>query len=177
MLLSIFSHGFSATFTKTGLTDEQLAQLEKYTAEIQLKELQTPFKNAQVANEWIQVGENLGKALSGCAKELGVEVNNFVKTPVGKVAAFIIIWKLVGTDLTQALLGITLFVGGIIAWLYLYRRTCVIKSVQLGEKRYIWSRRSKEIEYHHSGSVDGTRGAMLGVLLIIIGLSCWITFA
>lgn len=66
---------------------------------------------AQITSEWIDVGEKLGKGLSATAREMGVEVNAFSQTPVGKLAVFLLVWNFFGSDLAKlSITGIGLFV-------------------------------------------------------------------
>ncbi len=58
---------------------------------------------------WANIGEKIGKAISATCRELGVEVNKFVKTPVGKIAMALIVWKVVGQEAWA-------IIGGTLSW-------------------------------------------------------------
>lgn len=67
---------------------------------------------AQITSEWIDVGEKLGKGLSATAREMGVEVNAFSQTPVGKLAVFLLVWNFFGSDIAKfsiTLIGLFVF--------------------------------------------------------------------
>ncbi len=64
------------------------------------------------AKEWATIGEEVAKAIAATAKALSIEVNEFVKTPVGKWTLFFIFWFLLGKKLWM-------IVGGTIAWIAL----------------------------------------------------------
>lgn len=59
---------------------------------------------------WVDIGEKLGKAIAATCKELSVQVNDFIKTPVGRMTVAVILWKAVGKDLWH-------IVGGILCWM------------------------------------------------------------
>lgn len=44
----------------------------------------------------LNIGERIGKMIGGAAKEVGVAVNDFVKTPVGMTAMALIVWHYMG---------------------------------------------------------------------------------
>lgn len=175
MIISSFSYG--ETFSESGLTDEQVNKIKKFTAELKLTEAEKPpISKAQEISEWVNVGQQIGQSLAGCAKELGVEVNNFVQTPVGKTAAIIIVWKLVGRELMHFGFGVFFFLFCSIVWIYLYRRMCIVSSIKMGEKKYFWQKRSVEIDHYGEGSVDGTRAIMMVVALVIVAVTLFTIF-
>lgn len=45
--------------------------------------------------EYQQYGVALGKALNSLVKELGITLNEFIKSPVGKLTTAVLLWKLV----------------------------------------------------------------------------------
>lgn len=165
-LLSIMSaSSFGATFNKSGLTDEQVIQLEKAAAELQLNSQKS---TTETVSEWVSIGGQLGKGLSSCAKELGVEVNNFVQTPVGKITAFVIIYKIIGRDCVHYGFGLLFLFIAIPLWIYFFRRMCVIKSVLYGELATKIGVGKKMVEFYKEGDCDGTRAVMLVVLIGLI---------
>jgi len=62
--------------------------------------------------KWSQVGKNVADAVAATAKGLSVEVNEFIKTPVGKATFFLVAWKFFGAKLWSV-------IGGTIAWIIL----------------------------------------------------------
>lgn len=94
------SAGFS------NLTQEQkleiLSNIEKMKATTPaslvgtVKEI-TPTPEA--VNEWVEVGNNIGLALAGTAKQLGVAATEFIGTPMGKISIVILIGYLFGNPL------------------------------------------------------------------------------
>jgi hypothetical protein len=82
----------------------RLIELQKQAAE-----KQQPATTEKI-EAWVGLGEKVGKAIAATCKELSVQVNEFIKTPVGKMAVAIILWKAVGKDLWH-------IVGGISCWM------------------------------------------------------------
>ena len=64
------------------------------------------------AKEWADVGKNLAEAVGATAKTLSIEVNDFVKTPVGWWAFAFIFWYFLGAKIWSIF-------GGTIVWIVL----------------------------------------------------------
>lgn len=174
-LLSTMTYG--DRFIKEGLTEEQVLKLEQTAIQMKIDETRNPQDTAKDVTEWVSIGEKLGKGLVSCAKEMGVEVNSFVQTPVGKIAAYIIIWKLVGRDIVHYGFGSVFLAVGLILWIHFFRRLCVYDNVSYGEKLGKLGLRHKIIQYRGEGEVDGTRVLMLFVLIGLIITSISIIFS
>jgi hypothetical protein len=78
--------------------------------------------NTTNVSEWVDVGERIGKMIGGVAKEVGVAVNDFVKTPVGKMAMVVIVWHFMGNVIIHVLGGGVVLVVGLSFILYMLRR-------------------------------------------------------
>jgi hypothetical protein len=72
----------------------------------------TAIPTAAKMDDYVTLGEHIGKTLGGAAKEVGVAVSTFVETPVGKVTTFIILWKLIGTDMMHVVAAAMLLAVG-----------------------------------------------------------------
>lgn len=70
----------------------------------------------EAAHAWAGVGKEVAEALSATAKGLSLEVNDFVKTPVGWWAMFLIIWLLLGTKLVKLVIALLLLGVAIRLW-------------------------------------------------------------
>lgn len=87
-----------------------------------------PALTVDNAEKWSQVGKNLAEGVSATAKGLSIEVNEFVKTPVGKFTFFVIAWKFIGAKIWSVIAGalIWLIAGSIIyrsfSWFHKERR-------------------------------------------------------
>lgn len=109
---------FANTVDLSNLTEVQQAELQKIVAEKALENTKNgalPVKESEAlktANKWAEVGKGLGQGIGAVAKEVGVAVNDFVKTPVGKIAMFLIAWHFIGADILHLLTAVTLvFIG------------------------------------------------------------------
>lgn len=85
-----------------GLTEAQKAQLVQQAE--QMKNA-TPLDTANKVDQWVNIGEKIGKMLGGAAKEVGIAVNEFVQTPVGKMTAVLIVWNYMGSMIVHVLSG------------------------------------------------------------------------
>jgi hypothetical protein len=96
------------TVDVSGLTQAQIAQI---AADVESKKA-SPVKTAvavrEEVNAWGEMGANVGKAIIGAAKELGMTANDFASTNLGKFVIAVIIFKVAG--------GVVLhiFVGGMV---------------------------------------------------------------
>lgn len=98
-----------------GLSEAQKAELVQQAE--RMKETKGDITTTSV-EKWTNFAEVFGRTIANTAKEVGVQVNEFVKTPVGKMTAAIIIYRYAGKDIIQAALyifaGITcLIIGGL----------------------------------------------------------------
>jgi hypothetical protein len=80
---------------------EQAKKVEPLT--VNLKDI-TPEK----INTWSVA---IANGIKETSKVLNVEVNEFIKTPVGKGTAFLIFWKVAGKDLWRGTIHTILFIG------------------------------------------------------------------
>lgn len=116
MVLSVgAAHAAVTGIDLSGLTETQKAQLVQQAE--QMKNA-TPLETAEKVDKWVDVGERLGKMMGGAAKEVGIAVNDFVKTPVGMMTAFLIVWNYMGSMLVHVIGGFTiLFITfGLLTW-------------------------------------------------------------
>jgi hypothetical protein len=66
-------------------------------------------------DEWVSVGERIGKVMGGAAREVGVVVSDFVKSPLGLLTMALVVWKIMGASLLHIVgASLILVVGGIV---------------------------------------------------------------
>lgn len=82
-------------------------------------------------DKYVGIGERIGKMVGGAAKEVGMAVNDFAKTPVGIWAIVMITWTYMGGAVVHLLLGITLFVFSMTLIFY-----CLSKSRKVVREYY-----------------------------------------
>ena len=106
------------------LSNEQQAEIISQVTKLQTAP-DTPTTAAKV-DEWVAVGDHIGQALGGAAKQLNVAVNEFAKTDVGKMTMMMVIWQYAGSDLMKIALhivgGFTVLLVGFPMIIFLVRR-------------------------------------------------------
>ena len=95
----------SATLLKA---QQAIAQQEKAATATVVQNIPTVTQ----AEQWSNVGQNLANAIGAVAKTLSIEVNDFVKTPVGWWAFAFIFWYFLGNTFWH-------IIGGCLVWLTL----------------------------------------------------------
>lgn len=123
----------------------------------------TPVTPDKVA-EYAQLGAAIGSALASTAKELGIVANDFLKTPVGAIAATLIVWKVAGEAVVHVVGGGLLFTVFLPVWWISFRRTCFAYTAVV----HSWPREDGKMESRTTKTPIKNEG---GVFLY------WITFA
>ena len=159
-----------AEISTAGLTKEMEAQLI-----IQAEQMKKSVGTTEQVNQWVDVGKNIGMAITSVAKELGVAVDSFMNTTTGKITMGLIIYKVIGRDLIHIMVGISLLITLLSLWVYFFRKLCVIKSITI-EYPTEKFKKIKRVEHYRADEVDGTRLMMLFALAGIIGVGLLIIF-
>lgn len=110
--------------TASALNNQQKAELAAQAAKMVADNASgvADVSSAQHIKEWVDIGTEIGAGLASTAKELGIAANDFVKTPVGKLTAAIIVWHFMGSSIIHIMFGsLWLLVVGTV-WYFLYRR-------------------------------------------------------
>lgn len=122
--VSCFSHAIQ--ISDENLTEAQKHQLEELAAKLKVENATNkangidPLTSAKKVDEWVGVGEHVGKALGGAAKELGIAINDFMQSPAGKLVVVVILFKLFGSLVVHVLGGLTaLAIGGTLIYVLL----------------------------------------------------------
>lgn len=72
---------------------------------------------ASKATEWVGVGSAIGDGLVATAGKLGIEVNKFAVSPVGKMAMLLIVWHYMGEEISGWVAGtLWLLIAGSFWW-------------------------------------------------------------
>ncbi len=88
-----------------GLSDTQKAELVKMAESMKTTPVAKAADTVEAVDKWVNVGERIGKMMGGAAKEVGVAVNQFIDTPVGKMTAAIIVWNYMGGMVVHVISG------------------------------------------------------------------------
>ena len=94
------------------LTETQKAEFRKQVAVAAEEKTSQPILDVKKVDEYVALGERIGKMMGGAAKELGIAVNQFVETPVGKWTMAMIIWKYMGSAIVHVFGGVLVLVVG-----------------------------------------------------------------
>lgn len=154
-----------------GLTPEQMKQVQE-----QADQLRAASPEAQTADtlervqRYVEVGKGIGSGLGEAARSMGVAVNDFANTPVGRLTTFVIIWKVLGSDFLGIIAGMIWFIVMTPLWVYYFRRICLQGDVTETFDKETGKLVKREIEALslHDGDVAGHRA----VMFIILGMIC-----
>lgn len=106
------------------LTPEQIAQINSQVSEMTKDPVNVSATVRKEAEAWGELGANMGKAMVGAAREVGVASNEFANTSLGKVVVGIVAYKVVGKDILGVIFGAMILVCGYIlsVWILTTRR-------------------------------------------------------
>jgi hypothetical protein len=110
------------------LTPEQIAQINSQVSEMTKDPVNVSATVRKEAEAWGELGANMGKAMVGAAREVGVASNEFANTSLGKVVVGIVAYKVVGKDILGVIFGsLILAIGYSLAiWVLTTRRWSVV---------------------------------------------------
>ena len=135
---------------QTPQQEEMIAVPKSSLTAQQLADAQTKLvtQNLEEYSKWAQMGKAIGIGVKETLAAVTGETAKFAETDVGKVAMFLVAWKIMADDVPTLLntmvgylIGIPLFfIGGIIV-VWSYRRMCVPRRVLVeksadGTKKY-----------------------------------------
>lgn len=145
--------------------------------------------------EWADAGAAAGKAVSSFTKEIGIAADQFLKTDVGRIGLYVIIWKLGGDKVVASVFNTTLNVLMAVAlftiWWKLTRRfafnerhkttvsynqNTLLRWIGFNKRDTTWE---KDDAWMNAFSDDGKAAAVVvsrvvsAVLLVIIIFACW----
>jgi hypothetical protein len=151
-----------------GLTADQITQLNQQAQSMKSDPAAVSTKVRQEAEAWGELGTNMGRAMVGAAKELGVAANEFAVTPLGTVVVSITAYKIVGRELLSVAVGSLILVLGysIAFWMFLTRRW---SDIEYEYKPVLWGafERRKIIKIRNSDDATQAR-VVTGALIMLI---------
>jgi len=154
-----------------GLSETQKAEIAMQIAKMKEEKASPQPSTPAKVNEWVQVGQNVGYALIGAADKVGIAVEKFSETKVGKVTMAIVIWKMMGSAIIHVVVGISLWIITTTILFYFYRRNVSISSVTYTPvPDRFW--RKKVVEYRNMDDGVGfvyalIWGATTGIALLV----------
>ena len=172
---------FAADTLKTeGLTDKQKAEVALHIENLKNSETSPANVSETVRKEasaWGELGSNMGKAMVGAAKELGVAADEFSQTNLGKITVGVVVYKLIGRDIVKFMVGMLTFIAGSLMVLYLIFTHAFASSVKYEFKPTLWGHNKRSVvEIKHSEEGMVTRAVCVAVtvgLTLIVSLNCF----
>ena len=101
-----------ATIDTSKLTPAQVAELSAKAAAMTATPENISATVRKEAEAWGEMGANMGRAMVGAAREVGVAANEFASTPLGKVTVAIVAYKIIGKDVLGVLVGGLILIAG-----------------------------------------------------------------
>lgn len=156
-----------------GLTEEQAAQIQLQIAQMKGADA-VPV--VEKADQWASVAERLSNATSTLivktAKDLGVTANEFATTRVGVLVVALLVWHFIGNSIIHIIAGTIWFTVALPAWMYYFRRMCLISEIEYNENG-----KKKSVSYQDaSDAICNTRWAMAFILAVVLGIGLITTF-
>lgn len=175
LALSIASTAFASTSTTVDvskLTPEQVAQINKQVSDLSAQPTNISANVRKEAEAWGDLGANMGKAMVGAAREVGVASNEFASTSLGKVVVGIVAYKVIGKDILGVIVGSLILVIGysLAIWILTTRRW---SQVNYEYEPVLWGlvKRSRIISHNTESEIVTTK-IVSGVLLTtVVGLN------
>lgn len=132
LALMVSTTVFAATQTSVDvskLTAEQKAQINKQIAELAAEPTNVSATVRKEAEAWSELGANMGKAMVGAAREVGVAANEFSQTSLGKIVVTMVAYKIAGRDILGVVFGalILVFGYGLALWVVMTDRWSTVK--------------------------------------------------
>ena len=128
-------------------------------------------------DQWVNLGEKVGKMMGGAAKELGVAANEFSVTPLGKITMGLIVWKFMGGALIHVFGGLLILTIGF-SWLFLMVRriTPVTIEYDVSKKDILGRSVKKKVSLEALDDETSFGFIVAGGAVIVVSLIAMFTF-
>ena len=161
------------------LTESEKAEITKMVADKSAAKSSVTgvLTDVKKVDEWVGVGERIGKMMGGAAKEVGVAVNEFIQTPVGKMTMAIVVWKTIGGPLVHLVGGFIVLFLGFIVMTAIYKRLVRTEIKYNKEEKNVFGNHPVLAVERGAFSSDDFWAMFLGSLMFIgLALVCMFTF-
>lgn len=113
-----------STIDVSKLTPAQIAQLNNQVTEMTKEPVNVSASVRKEAAAWGELGANMGRAMVGAAKEVGVAADEFSQTSLGKIVVFLAAYKIIGKDVLSVVFGsfVLIFGYSLAIWAFYTRR-------------------------------------------------------
>jgi hypothetical protein len=107
------------------LTPEQVQQRYALKQAAYPGKTPTPTQTLEMLEKYPAIGTAVAKAIGSACKELGVELNEFAKTPVGKLTIAVILYKVVAVGAMKSFLLTIMWLIVVMGSWRFYKRTFI----------------------------------------------------
>lgn len=96
------------TFSQTNLSQEEFNKLpiETQNQIKSVKAVSQTQENIEIAGKWVGFGKEVGTAVNESLKAVTQTAVDFSNTKLGKITILLVIYKVIGEDIIQALFGV-----------------------------------------------------------------------
>lgn len=165
----------NAGFSK--LSEAQKAEIIKQIADASSKNKEVVVPSEEKVEKWVKIGSQVGQGLAGAAKELGVAVNDFAKTPVGQLTMALIVWHMMGGVIVHVFGGLLIMFIGLACIKFMFNRAYPKKITYSKEHKNIFGNFVVEKVEDIPVQDDDAAGWLLASgLVILAGLITIFTF-
>lgn len=128
-------------------------------------------RKIQAYGEYVGLGEEIGHAVDATLTAVSENAVKFAETDVGKLAIFLVVWKVIGKDFTQLVIGIFLLIVGFPIFIWVWTRNCInrriLKNVtKEGDKEYEVIKPDSKTQWSYGVSFFVYIGMALIVMLV-----------
>jgi len=168
---SVANAGFSR------LDESQKAEIIKQIADASSKAKDITVPSEEKVEKWVKIGSQIGAGLAGAAKELGVAVNDFAKTPVGQLTMMLIVWHMIGGVMVHIFGGIVIMIVGLMFIRFMFKRAYPDKVTYSKEHKNIFGNFVVEKVEPMAVRDDNAAGWLFAAAVVILaGLITIFTF-
>lgn len=163
LALSFGAHAQS--INTDNLSSQQINQLAEVAASMRKDPVNISEKVRDEVQAWTDLGQNIGRATVGAAKEVGMAANEFSQTPLGIVTTSIVVYKLIGKDAVHFLLGACMIFVGTLIGLWALRRRYIRQYEYRPVLFGLWQKKNT-ISEKVDGSEDNFR--IVGAFCVVV---------
>ena len=165
----------NAGFSK--LTEGQKAEIIKQIANQAADKTSVTAPSEEKVEKWVKIGSQVGQGLAGAAKEVGIAVNDFAKTPVGQLTMVLIVWHIIGGVLVHIFGGILIMVIGLWFIHFMFKRAYPDRVTYSKEHKNIFGNFAIESVQRTPVQDDNAAGWLFAAgIVIVAGLITIFTF-
>lgn len=159
------------------LTDVQKAEIAKTIAQTAAQNTKKPEVAVPAPEDfekYAKIGEGIAKSLGAAMKELNVQSNEFLSTPVGMITTGLIVYKVLGDDVLSQIKNIVqsgLFTIVWVSFLIWYVRNCQDVKIKYSTTKFNWLNNPVVEEKYKEGLSDERSWAIVIISFICLGIS------